>query len=267
MQIIYAFPIFALLLLIEFGYGYFKRRNTYHDMKDTVASLTLGVSQVGFTVLFASVMIVINYFLYDHRIFEFGTSWYELLLLFLIMDFSFYWWHRASHRVRFLWANHVNHHSSKEYNFSTALRQPVFSPVLRPLFYLYIPLLGFDPAVMTMMGVVALAWGVLSHTKHIGKLGPLEYVFVTPSHHRVHHGSNPQYIDKNYAGTFSFWDRMFGTFEPEQEEVVYGLTKNIDTYNPIKIIFHGWVDWINDLKRSSSLREALDYTFSPPKTD
>ncbi len=265
MEMIYALPVFCVLLLTEFLYGWFKRRNTYHDIKDTLASLSLGVAQVVLGVLLGSTMLAIDNWLYQHSLFKFGNSWYELTLLLLLMEFSFYWWHRASHRIRFFWANHVNHHTSVEYNFSTALRQPVFSPILRPLFYFYIPFLGFEPHMLIVLGVPSLVWGVLSHTKHVGKLGFLEYILVTPSAHRVHHGSNPEYIDKNYGGLFIFWDILFGTYAREDEPVVYGITKNINTYNPITITFHEWKAWIQDITQSKSLREAFDYTFRPPR--
>ena len=194
MEMIYALPAFGLLLLIEFLYGYFKNQNTYHNLKDTVASLSLGITQVIVTIILASTLLAFDNLLYKHRLFEFGNKWYELVLLFLLMEFSFYWWHRASHRVRFFWANHVNHHSSKEYNFSTALRQPVFSPILRPLFYFYIPWLGFDPQLLIIIGSISLVWGVWSHTKHIGKLGFLEYIIVTPQRTVYTTGRDPQYI-------------------------------------------------------------------------
>lgn len=264
-KIIYAFPIFGLLILIEFLYGYYKKYNTYSDMKDAVSSLTLGVSHVIVTVLVSSFVFGINYFFYKHRIFNLVDAWYEIIILFLLVDFSFYWWHRASHEVRFLWANHVNHHSSKEFNFTTAFRQPLLTPVLRPFFYLYIPLLGFSPEKTAIVGIINLVWAVWSHTKHIGHLGWLEYILVTPSSHRVHHGVNPEYMDKNYGGILIIWDRIFGTFEPEKAPVRYGITRNIETYNPLKIIFHEWLAWINDLKKSKSLREAYNYTFRSPK--
>ncbi len=265
MEMIYALPAFALLLLIEFLYGYVKKRNTYNDLKDTAASLSLGITQVIVTIILGSTLLALDNLLYKHRLFEFGSSWHELLVLFLLMDFSFYWWHRASHRIRFFWANHVSHHSSKEYNFSTALRQPVFSPILRPLFYFYIPWLGFDPQLLIVMGSVSLVWGVWSHTKHIGNLGFLECIIVTPSAHRVHHGKNPQYIDKNYGGIFIFWDIFFGTYEKEVNPVEYGLTKDIMTYNFFTIIFHEWQAWYRDVIQSKSLREAFNHTFRPPQ--
>lgn len=264
-KIIFAVPIFGLLILAEFAYGYFKNRNTYTDGKDAISSLSLGVSQVLATVAVSSILLFIDYSIYEYRIFEFGSKWYEIFLLFLLMEFSFYWWHRASHRVRFLWANHVSHHSSTEYNFTTALRQPVFSPVLRPFFYFHLPFLGFDPLLIAAIGIPSLIWGVWPHTQHIGKLGFLEWIIVTPSSHRVHHGINGQYIDKNYGGVLIIWDILFGTFEPEKEKVIYGITKNVESYNPIKIIFHEWVSWIKDLKKSKSISEAFDYTFKPPK--
>lgn len=264
MEMIYTLPICALMLLIEFAYGYFRRNNTYHDVRDTMASLSLGLGQVLLAVILSSALLAIDMTLYEHRIHTFGNTWYELLLLFLIMDFSFYWWHRASHRSRFFWANHVNHHSSTEYNFSTALRQPFFSPVLRPLFFFYIPWMGFDPKMMVLMGVISLIWGVWSHTKHIGRLGFLEYIIITPSAHRVHHGSNPEYIDKNYGGIFVFWDILFGTYQREVNPVVYGITRNINSYNPLRIIFHEWQALYRDVVQSRSLGEAFLRTFRPP---
>ena len=264
MEMIYALPVFGLLLLIEFLYGHYKKQNSYHDIKDTFASLSLGITQVVVTIIFASTLLALDNLLYKHRLFDFGNNWYELVLLFLLMDFSFYWWHRASHRVRFLWANHVNHHSSKEYNFSTALRQPIFSPILRPLFYFYIPWLGFDPQLLIIMGAISLVWAVWSHTKHIGKLGFLEYIIVTPSAHRVHHGKNPEYIDKNYGGVFIFWDIIFGTYQKEEKPVEYGLTRDVKSYNYFVIIFHEWQAWYKDVVQSKSIREAFNHTFRPP---
>lgn len=263
-KILYAFPIFGAVLLMEFAYGYYKHNNTYKDFKDAAASLSLGLLHVAFSALVGTAALAVDYFFYDHRLFDLGASWYEIIILFILMDFSYYWWHRLSHRVRFLWANHVNHHSSESFNFTTAFRQPLLTPILRPVFYIYIPFLGFKPELLITVGVVQLVWAVWSHTQHIGHLGFLEYIIVTPSAHRVHHGVNLQYIDKNYGGVFIFWDILFGSYEKEVEPVKYGITSNIKTYNPISIIFHEWWAWIKDLFRSRSWREALDHTFRPP---
>lgn len=264
-KIIYAIPIFGLLILIEFAYGFFKNNNTYADVKDAISSLTLGISHVLATILVSSIIIYINYFIYEYRILDLSNNWYIIVILFLLVDFSFYIWHRASHRVRFLWANHVNHHSSRSFNFTTAFRQPFFTPLLRPFFYLYLPFIGFNPLLTTTIGIINLVWAVWSHTQHIGKLGFLGWIIVTPSAHRVHHGTNAQYIDKNYGDILIIWDIMFGTYKPEKEKVEYGLTRNIETYNPVKIIFHEWIAWIKDLKKSNSIGEIFEHTFRPPK--
>jgi sterol desaturase/sphingolipid hydroxylase (fatty acid hydroxylase superfamily) len=264
-KIMFVILVFAFMILVEFAYGYFKKRNTYTDIKDAFSSLTIGISQAGANVAVSSILLFIDYSIYEYRIFDFGVKWYDILLLFLLMEFSFYWWQRASHRVCFLWANHVNHHPNKEYNFTAAFRQPLFSPVLRPLFYIYIPFLGFNPALIATIGIVSLTWNVLSHTQHIGKLGILEYINVTPSTHRVHHGTNSQYIDKNYGGVLIIFDILFGTYQVEKEKVVYGINKNVESYNPFKIIFHEWLSWAKDIKNSKSIKEAYTHTFSPPK--
>jgi len=129
-----------------------------------------------------------------------------------------------------------------------------------------LPLLGFDPTIIAVAGVISTLWGIVGHTQVIGKLGPLEWIFNTPSHHRVHHGSNKQYIDKNYGNLLIIWDRMFGTFEPEQEEVKFGLVNNVNTFNPVKVTFMAWVSMINELKQKNSLSEVIKVIFGPPVT-
>lgn len=263
-EIIFVILLFPLLVLLEFIYGLVIKRNTYQNIKDTFSSLSLSLAWLGVTALVSGLMLSFNYFLYQFRLFDIGQTWYEIVLLFVVIDFSFYWWHRSSHRVRVLWANHINHHSSREFNFSTALRFPLFAPIIRPLFFLHIPIIGFEPTLMYGIGIASLVWTVFCHTKHIGSLGPLEYILVTPSHHRVHHGSNEEYIDKNYGATLIIWDKLFGTFQPELGPVKFGLVKNINTYNPIKTIFHEWSSWVGDLRRSRSLKDLFKFTFRPP---
>jgi sterol desaturase/sphingolipid hydroxylase (fatty acid hydroxylase superfamily) len=189
-------------------------------------------------------------------------SW---VTLFIVVDFVYYWFHRASHRIRLFWAAHVNHHSSEHMNFATALRQSWTVPFTRIVFYWPICLIGFHPLALMTMGAVTIIAAFWVHTDHIRKLWwPIEFVFVTPSHHRVHHGSNEQYLDKNYGNVLIIWDRMFGTFEPEREKVRYGLTRNINTYNPIHIAFHEWSDMIRGALRASSLKEMARQIFGPP---
>jgi sterol desaturase/sphingolipid hydroxylase (fatty acid hydroxylase superfamily) len=185
-------------------------------------------------------------------------------VLFFAEDCAYYWFHRLHHEVRVLWAAHVNHHSSQHYNLSTALRQPLLTPFTGPWFWMPLPLIGFPP----WMVLTAQAWSLLYqfwlHTEVIDRLGPLEWVLNTPSHHRVHHGSNVRYLDKNHGGILIIWDRLFGTFAKETERVVYGLTTNIETYNPLRIGFHEIASISRDVAGAPTVKAKLGYLFAPP---
>ena len=186
------------------------------------------------------------------------------VLAFVLIDLVFYIYHRLSHRVRFLWAIHMSHHSSEEMNFAVSLRQAWFAPLSKLPFFAVLPLLGMAPTIAVIAGVISTLWGVVGHTQIVDKLGPLEIVFNTPSHHRVHHGANKEYIDKNYGNLFIIWDKMFGTFEPENEPVKYGLVNNVNTFNPVKITFMGWSAILRDIKKAKTIKEAIKLTFGPP---
>ena len=160
----------------------------------------------------------------------------------------------------------MSHHSSEEMNFAVSFRQAWFGPVSKIPFFMMMPLIGFDPTIIAVAGVISTLWGIVGHTQIVGKLGPLEWIFNTPSHHRVHHGSNSQYIDKNYGNLLIIWDRMFGTFEPEKEPVKYGLVNNVNTYNPTKITFMGWQDIYRNIRNASNINEVLYFLFGPPRT-
>jgi len=187
-------------------------------------------------------------------------------LAFFADDISYYWFHRKSHEIRFFWASHVVHHSSQKYNLSTALRQTWTGNLTGAfLFWSWMPFLGFHPVMVMTMQAASLIYQFWIHTETIKKLPtPIEYIFNTPSHHRVHHGSNPEYIDKNHAGVLIIWDKIFDTFQPELFRPTYGLTKNINSYNPVRIAFHEWTDIWRDIRQSSSLKQALKYTFGRP---
>jgi sterol desaturase/sphingolipid hydroxylase (fatty acid hydroxylase superfamily) len=204
--------------------------------------------------------------LYQHRVLDLGvpsaaTSW---LVLIVAEDFCYYWFHRTHHEVRLFWAVHVNHHSSQHYNLSTALRQALLTPLTGPVFWAPLALLGYPP----WMILTAQAWSLLYqfwlHTEAIDRMGPLEWIMNTPSHHRVHHGKNLRYLDKNHAGIFIIWDRMFGTFAKETETVSYGLTKDIGSFNIFTICFHELVAIARDVRRAPTLRAKLGYMFAPP---
>lgn len=260
---LYAVPAFAALILLELGLSVSRRVRGY-ELKDTLASLTMGL---GNRVVYAAVgggLLLAQLALYEHRLFDLGGAWWVWALCFVVEDFTYYWWHRASHEVRFLWAAHVNHHSSERYNLSTALRQSWTTPFTVFLFYWPLPLLGFHPLMVLTCTAVSLLYQFWIHTELIGRLGWFERWFNTPSHHRVHHGSNLDYLDRNHGGILIVWDRLFGTFAPEREPVRYGLTKNIETFNPIDIAFHEWRALWRDVRRARSWSEAVGYLFKPP---
>jgi len=200
---------------------------------------------------------------------DLGNAWWVVALCFVLDDLRYYWVHRFGHRIRWVWASHVNHHSSQHYNLTTALRQTwtytfTFMMVVRaPLI-----LLGFHPAMVLFVGGLNLIYQFWIHTEAIGKLPRwVEAVMNTPSHHRVHHGRNARYLDCNYAGVFIIWDRIFGTFVPEMEEerVDYGLVHNLGTFNPLRVAFHEWVGIFKDMTgRGLTLRERLMYAVAPP---
>jgi len=264
--VLYSIPAFIVAMLLE---GWWTLRHpelTGYEKRDTVASLSLGLANVGISAFTKLLSIPLFAVLYEHRIADLGQPdrWWSWLVLLFAEDCCYYWFHRMHHEVRFLWAAHVNHHSSQYFNLSTALRQTLLTPFTGPIFWAILPLVGFPP----WMVLTAQAWSLLYqfwiHTEAIDRLGPLEWVLNTPSHHRVHHGKNVLYLDRNHAGIFILWDRLFGTFEPEREKVVYGLTKDIDTFNPLRIGFHELAAIGRDVARAPGIGAKLGYIFLPP---
>ncbi len=257
-------PVFLLSIGAELLYARSSGAALY-ERRDTWANLAMGIGNV-LTTGVAKVAILGVYFLvYQFRLFEIPASaWWAWALLLFADDFCYYWFHRMHHRVRLLWCTHVNHHSSERFNLSVALRQPWTEPLTAPWFWLPLLLLGFHPLMVLTQQAINLLYQFFVHTETVKKLGPVERIFNTPSHHRVHHGTNPQYIDKNYGGIFIFWDRLFGTFEPEVEPVRYGLVKNLATYNPFKIAFHEWSATLRDAWKARSWRERRRVIFAAP---
>jgi sterol desaturase/sphingolipid hydroxylase (fatty acid hydroxylase superfamily) len=260
-----AIPAFLLLLTVEVVCDAIMRRDLY-EVKDAAASLTMGIGNV--LVGIATKAVAFAAFTAVHRfaIFKIGYQWWAWLLLFVADDFTYYWFHRTSHECRLFWASHVIHHSSQRYNLTTALRQTWTGGFMTFIFWLWLPLIGFPPMMVLTMQAISLLYQFWIHTELIRSMGPAETVLNTPSHHRVHHASNPRYIDRNHAGTLIIWDRLFGTFEPEdlKDRPIYGLTKNINSYNPLRIAFHEWQDIWTDLRRSSTWRERWACVFGSP---
>ncbi|HMJ12663.1 MAG TPA: sterol desaturase family protein [Polyangiaceae bacterium] len=237
---------------------------TGHERKDAFASVAMGIGNMLVSAVVQGGVLALYFWLYEQRVFEIGQGPWAWLLLFVLEDFTYYWWHRASHEVRFLWAAHVNHHSSEHYDLSTALRQSWTTPFTVPLFYWWLPLLGFHPLMILTQIALSLIYQYFLHTELVKKLGPLELVLNTPSHHRVHHGTNVEYLDRNHGGILIIWDRLFGTFEPERARVVYGLTTNIRTFNLVQIAFHEWRALFADFLRARGLHARLAAWFAPP---
>lgn len=259
-----ALPVFGLLMLSEAIITALKGKEAY-EWRDFGASMSQLLMNIGVKLGFDVVIIGLHIYLYQHRFFDLGHGPLQWLFTLVVLDFMFYWYHRASHRVRFLWCAHVVHHSSERMNFGTALRQSPTGPLTRALFYWPLPLLGFDPLVIASAGAIATIYGFWTHTEMVKKLwAPIEYLFVTPSHHRAHHGSNPEYIDTNYANLLIIWDRLFGTFAEEKAPVRYGLINNINTYNPLKIAFAEWLSLARATARADSAQSALRLWLKPP---
>jgi sterol desaturase/sphingolipid hydroxylase (fatty acid hydroxylase superfamily) len=260
---IYAIPAFIFLMVVESVLTSRARLRGY-EARDTATSLTMGVGNVLIDLFMKSVHFVLLGAVATFALFDIAGNWWEWILLLIGTDFCYYWFHRLSHEVRFLWSAHVNHHSSRHYNLSTALRQSWTTPFTSLLFYWPLALLGFDPAAILASSAINTIYQFWIHTEVIDRTGPLEWVINTPSHHRVHHGRNVEYLDRNYGGILIVFDRLFGSFEPERAPVDYGLTKNLDSFNPIVVAFHDWQAMIRQFRSAASWREALGYVFQPP---
>ncbi len=258
-----AIPAFIGLLVLEAVLDAVMRRELY-EFKDTAASLTMGVGNVLLGLVNKAMVFAIFTAVHRFALFKIGYQWWAWLALFFADDLTYYWFHRVSHECRLFWASHVVHHSSQRYNLGTALRQTWTGGFMSFVFWLWLPLVGFPPVMVLTMQAVSLLYQFWIHTELVKNMGPLEWVLNTPSHHRVHHGSNEQYLDRNHAGALIIWDRMFGTFEPEGEKVIYGLTKNIRSYNPLRIAFHEWIDIWNDVRRAPTWRMKLQSVFGRP---
>lgn len=260
-----AVPLFVVTFLLE---AVFITRNLKkeYNTKDAVASVTMGIGSAFINTGLKIPVFIVFMWIYEHRIFTLPPVWWVFILLFFADDFSFYLHHRACHGIRLFWAAHVNHHSSVNYNLAVALRQSWGELFHKYIWWLWLPLLGFHPLWIFTMMSISLVYQYVLHTELVNKLGPLEWIFNTPSHHRVHHASNVRYLDKNHAGILIIWDRLFGTFkeESEQEKVIYGITSNIHTYNPIEIATHEYKALWNDIKKAPGLINKLRYLIMPP---
>lgn len=262
-----AIPAFVLLLLVELFVARRRHLDAY-GARDTATSLALGLGSVVAGALTGGVVLAIAWRVHQFRLFDIGWHWGWFLLAFVLDDLAYYAFHRSAHRVRWFWASHVNHHSSQRYNLSTALRQP-WTGFISASFAFRLPLflIGFPPAMIFFIAGLNLIYQFWIHTELIGRMPRLfEAVMNTPSHHRVHHATNPRYLDRNYAGVFIIWDRMFGTFEAERDDdrPRYGLIRDLCTFNLLWAAFHEWIGIARDLWRAPTWRARLGYAFGVP---
>ena len=266
----YAVPLFVVAVLAEMIWSRFKRPEAYEPM-DTLVSLCFGLGSTVAGALFGGLAAYAFITSYEYRLFDFGAQWWAVWwawpVCFVLDDLAYYWVHRAGHRIRWMWAAHVNHHSSQHYNLSTALRQTwTGSFTFGLLFAIPLVLLGFHPLMIAICGGFNLIYQFWIHTEAIDRMPRwFEALMNTPSHHRVHHATNPRYLDRNYAGVFIIWDKMFGTFEQERddEQIRYGIVKQLGSFNLLWAVFHEWIGMIGDVWRAP-WRHKLSYLLREP---
>ena len=265
----YAIPFFVLLLVAE-AFSFRHARDSDDDLigygrRDTRTSLLLGTGNVTINVFWKFAVVALYALIYELTPLRLDPGdWWVWVLLFFADDFSYYWFHRVSHESRFFWASHVVHHSSTHYNLSTALRQ-TWVPMTYLPFWLWLPAVGFEPWMVLLAQAWSLIYQFWIHTERIKRLPkPFELILNTPSHHRVHHGSNEVYLDRNYGGILIIWDRLFGSWQLEGERVRYGLTSNIGTHNPVRAAFHEYIAMWHDLRRAPRLRDKVGVLFHGP---
>ncbi len=263
----YAVPGFVLLVLIEMVVVRLRDRRRY-EPRDTLTSLALGTGSTVAGALTAGLAFAMAMWVWQYRFFEIGYAWHWFVLAFVIDDLAYYVFHRLAHRVRWFWASHVIHHSSQHYNLSTALRQTWTGFIsLGFIFRLPLALIGFPPPMLVFVAGINLIYQFWIHTEVIGRMPRwFEAVMNTPSHHRVHHATNPRYLDSNYAGVFIVWDRMFRSFVPERDDDKprYGIVKNLGSFNLLWAAFHEWIGIARDVWHAPDMKSRIGYMVKPP---
>ena len=262
--ILWAVPVMLFFTVIEMVITYYQEKDFY-EKKETIGSILVGLGNLVVTAGLKLGLLYMCIWIYNLIPWRMELQWWTLLPCYIIYDFFSYWAHRVSHEQRFWWATHVVHHSGEFYNLTVSYRLSWIQH-LKIVFFLPVAFMGFHPIIFFVTNQIAVLFQFWVHTEYIRRMPAwVEYIFATPSNHRVHHGSQEQYIDKNFGATFIFWDRIFGTFEPEDEPVIYGITTNISNKaNPFLINFHELTDMAKDVKRAKGLRKKLFYVFGSP---
>lgn len=266
--VLFSVPVYVLVIGAELVISQLQHKKVY-SRRGIFENVYLTLANMGLDIVMRGVCLMVLAAAYDRRLLDLShLSVLYWILIFVFEDFMFYWLHRIDHHCRLFWAVHVTHHSSREYNLTVGFRSSVLQPLYRFVYFIPVALCGFKPLDIMFAYSAAQIVGVLAHTQLVARLGFLEYIFVTPSHHRVHHASNVQYLDRNMGMLLIIWDKLFGTFEPEDEsvEIRYGLTHEPENAgNPVGMVFHEWRQiWKDVRKPGCTLRERLMYVFGPP---
>jgi sterol desaturase/sphingolipid hydroxylase (fatty acid hydroxylase superfamily) len=264
-------PIYIIVIGLELFLSHLRKQDTY-SWKDTLQNIYLMLLNGGLDLLFRAIYIgTILSFFYNNRLMApIQNPWVYWIALVVFEDFMYYWLHRTDHVCRLFWLAHVTHHSSSKFNLTVGFRSSVLEPLYRFIFFIPLALCGFSPIDIAFIYAATQTWGILVHTEKIKKTGWLEYLFVTPSHHRVHHGSNPKYLDKNLGMFLIIWDKLFGTFQRElpaeqYQPIKYGLTKKLESEDAFNIVFHEWKSIGTDLAiKGLTFKQRLKYLLGPP---
>ena len=256
-------PLMFFFVALEYFLTRKKNMKAYSG-KDFLASLSIGLGNMVLNSFMKIGVFIVFLFFYNLSPLKIPMTWWSFVLCFFVLDFCRYWAHRIAHEQRFWWSTHVVHHSSEYYNFSVSFRLS-WTQNLKIIFFLPVIFLGFHPLVFLIIHQLGVLYQFWLHTELIGKLPkPIEYFFTTPSHHRVHHSVNEKYIDKNFGSTLIIWDRMFGTFKEEEERPVYGITKPVNSFNPVYLVFHEWIEVFKDLSKARSPKQVWNILFGSP---
>ena len=262
--VVLSIPLYFVLIGIEVLIDRFQKKNIYR-LNDAVTNISCGVTQQLTGIFFKVLGVGVYQLVYENfAIFTIPSNWVTIIILAILADFCYYWAHRMSHQINLFWGGHVVHHQSEDYNLSVALRQSTFQVVWTFVFYLPLALIGFNTLDYVLILGLNLIYQFWIHTETIGKMGWFEYIFNTPSHHRVHHGRNPKYIDKNHAGVLIIWDRIFGTFQIEEERPTYGITTPTNSWNPVWVNFNHYIQMWNTMKTISHFSDKVRFTFNKP---
>lgn len=262
--IAFAVPFFAFFMLLEYYISKIKNRKV-HQINESVANLNVGIAErITDLLTTGTFFFVFTWLNANFSIFSIESSVTTWILLFLVTDLLWYWYHRFGHTVNLFWATHIVHHQSDDFNYTVAARITVFQAIARGLFWCVLPIIGFKAEMITVLLLIHGTYPFFTHTQLVGKLGWLEYIIVTPSHHRVHHSSNPEYLDKNYGDMLIVWDKIFGTYVEETTEPKYGLTKSLDSYSFLWQHFHYVLELVVAFRMAKTFRHKLKVIFGGP---